>query len=259
MSNNHAFHRAKGKSEIARLMSKIFITGSTDGLGQMAARELIDRGHEVYLHARNDDRAADARKALPGAAGVLVADLDDLDAVRDLAAAANEAGPFATVIHNAAVYRSDGPTIARVNVLAPYLLTCLMDRPEQLIYLSSNDHSWGNFREDQLDKDDPQITYADSKVMIAALALIVAREWPEVRSNAIDPGWVPTKMGGKGAPDDLDEGYATQVWLADKTPDVSGKYLYHKREGDLKSIVRDEQKQAALLEACERATGVAFP
>ncbi|WP_116126785.1 SDR family NAD(P)-dependent oxidoreductase [Lewinella sp. IMCC34183] len=243
-------------------MSSIFITGSTDGLGQMAARTLILDGHYVYLHARNDRRAADARAALPGAAGVLVADLSDLEAVRQLARDANAVGPFATVMHNAAVYRTDGRTIADVNVLAPYLLTCLMEPPEQLIYLSSNDHTWGKWKAGELGAAAPDMTYADSKLLIATFALAVDRRWPAVRSNAIDPGWVPTKMGGKGAPDDLEQGYATQVWLAEGASAearTSGRYLYHKGDGQLQDIARDPGKQNELINQCEQVTGVRFP
>ncbi|WP_116108731.1 SDR family NAD(P)-dependent oxidoreductase [Lewinella sp. IMCC34191] len=243
-------------------MASIFITGSTDGLGQMAARELIKSGHDVYLHARNADRAGDARKALPEAAGVLVADLNDLDATRRLAEEANAIGTFDTVIHNAAVYRVNSSLIARVNVLSPYLLTCLMHQPKQLVYLSSNDHTWGKWKASELGKDKPDMTYADSKLLIASFALAVARKWPDVRSNAIDPGWVPTKMGGSSAPDDLDKGYATQVWLADgKDPKagVSGRYLYHKRDGELQDQARDTHKQEALIDTCAQITGVPFP
>ena len=242
-------------------MARIFITGSTDGLGQLTARELIEKGHEVYLHARNERRAADARRDLPQAAGVLLADLGDLAAVRRLAEETNAAGPFDTVIHNAAVYRAEPALIARVNVLAPYLLTCLMERPGQLMYLSSNDHTWGKWKAGQLQRAAPDMTYADSKLLIAAFALAVDRKWADVRSNAIDPGWVPTKMGGSGAPDDLDAGYATQVWLADDAAaaGVSGRYLYHKQDGDLRPEARDEEKQEELITACEAVTGIEFP
>lgn len=228
----------------------------------MAARELIEKGHEVYLHARNAARAEDARHALPNATGVLIADLADPEATRQLARDANATGTFDTVIHNAAVYRAKGPLIATVNVLAPYLLTCLMDRPDQLIYLSSNDHTWGNWKAAELKRDAPDLTYADSKLLIAAFALAVARKWAAVRANAIDPGWVPTKMGGSGAPDDLQQGYATQVWLADGTDPaarISGHYLYHKQDGKLQEAARDEARQDELIRICADVTGVTFP
>ncbi len=243
-------------------MASIFITGSTDGLGKMAARQLIENGHEVFLHARNPSRAKDARKGLPGAADVLIGDLSDLEATRKLAADANALGTFDVVIHNAAVLRTDAKTILTVNTLSPYLLTCLMHRPKRFVYMSSNDHSWGRMQIDEIGKDEPDIRYADTKLQVAALALAVARKWPDVLSNAVDPGWVPTKMGGKGAPDDLQQGHTTQVWLAEgkgAAADMTGKYLHHKKVTDIKAVARDPKQQEALLAACARVTGEEFP
>src|SRR5207245_434863 len=56
--------------------------------------------------------------------------------------------------------------------------------------------------------------YADSHLFDIVLAFAVARLWPHVLSNAVDPGWVRTKMGGPSAPGGKEEGVATQVWLA---------------------------------------------
>jgi NAD(P)-dependent dehydrogenase (short-subunit alcohol dehydrogenase family) len=44
--------------------------------------------------------------------------------------------------------------------------------------------------------------YSASKLFDATFTAAVARRWPGVLSNAVEPGWVPTKMGGPGAPDD---------------------------------------------------------
>ncbi len=105
-----------------------------------------------------------------------------------------------------------------INVLAPYLLTALMARPDRLVYLSS-----GMARGGDADLDDPQWiarrwngsqAYSDSKLFDVLLAFGVARRWPDVLSNSVEPGWVPTKMGGAGAPDDLSLAPITQAWLA---------------------------------------------
>src|SRR5881392_4226729 len=106
-------------------MARIFITGSADGLGQLAARELIAKGHEVVLHARNEGRAEDALTHAPGAEAALAADLGDADETRRLATQVNALGRFDAVIHNAAVYHTHAEDILTVNVLAPYILTCL--------------------------------------------------------------------------------------------------------------------------------------
>ena len=74
--------------------------------------------------------------------------------------------------------------------------------------------------------------YADSKLLDVVLAFAVARRWPGVLSNALEPGWVATKMGGAGAPDDLSLAPVTQAWLAvsdDPAATVTGGYFYHKQ------------------------------
>src|SRR3984957_19941233 len=129
-------------------MARVFITGSSDGLGLMAGQLLADQGHKVVLHARSDDRAADAKKALPKAEAVVVGDLGSIAATKDVAAQVNALGSFDAIIHNAAVghreehrLTSDNlPHVFAVNTLAPYVLTMLIDRPKRLVYLSSGMH-----------------------------------------------------------------------------------------------------------------------
>ena len=255
-------------------MTTVLVTGSADGLGLMAARQLIAEGHEVTVHGRSDSRADDARAAAPGAAGTLAGDLSSVLAVRELAAAADEAGPFDGVIHNAGVgFRErraetdDGlEHVFAINVLAPYLLTALMARPRRLVYLSSGMSRGGDPDVSDLQWErrrwSSSQAYSDSKLMDAALALAVARRRPDVRSNAVDPGWVATRMGGAGAPDDLKLGGETQAWLAageDPGADVTGGYLYHRRPREVNRLARDEAFQDRLLEACAELTGVELP
>ena len=255
-------------------MSRVLITGSADGLGRLAAEQLVSGGHDVVLHARDARRARDAISSVPGAADVLVGDLASVAAVRTLAESANAAGRFDAVIHNAAVgYR--GPRVETVdglahvfaiNVLAPYLLTALLTRPDRLVFLSSGMHRGGD-----PDLSDLQWTrrrwsgtqaYADSKLFDVVLALAVARRWPDVLSNAVEPGWVPTKMGGPGAPDDLALGADTQAWLAtsdDPDARMSGRCLHHRREVAPAPVATRAEVQDGLLDACADLTGVAFP
>src|ERR1700728_2266197 len=84
-------------------MSRIFITGSADGLGQMAARLLVAEGHQVVLHARNKSRANEALKAVPGAETALATDLSSIAETKDLAEEVNRLGAFDAVIHNAGI------------------------------------------------------------------------------------------------------------------------------------------------------------
>lgn len=255
-------------------MSKVLITGSADGLGRLAAQQLVEGGHDVVLHARDRRRADDAIASTPGAVDALVGDLASVAAVRALAESAGAIGRFDAVIHNAAVgYR--GPRVETVdglahvfaiNVLAPYLLTALLAPPDRLVYLSSGMHRGGD-----PDLSDLQWTrrrwsgtqaYADSKLFDVVLALAVARCRPGVFSNAVEPGWVPTKMGGPGAPDDLALGADTQAWLAvsaDPDATVSGRCFHHRREVAPASAATRAELHEGLLDACAELTGVAFP
>lgn len=242
-------------------MSKIFITGSADGLGQLAAQLLVTQGHDVTLHARDASRAKDAMKAVPGASRVLVADLSNVEETKKLAAEANTIGRFDAVIHNAGVYNAPSAQIVHVNTLAPYVLTCLMEKPRRLIYLSSGMHLSGTPNLDALQSAAGKITYSDSKLHNVILAKAVARKFPTLYSNAVNPGWVPTKMGGRGAPDDLTQGFETQVWLAvsnDREALVSGRYFFHKKESRSVPEAGDNHIQDKFLEACEKKTGVSF-
>jgi NAD(P)-dependent dehydrogenase (short-subunit alcohol dehydrogenase family) len=125
-------------------MAKIFITGSSDGLGLMAAQLLQGEGHQVVLHARNAQRGDYALSQVPGAEKVLTADLAYPEETKELAAKVNALGSFDAVIHNAGVNQAPNEVILAVNTLAPYILTCLIQRPKRLIYMSSNLHVHGD-------------------------------------------------------------------------------------------------------------------
>lgn len=211
-------------------MARIFITGSADGLGQLAAKLLVEKGHKVVLHARNAERSRDALNKVPGAEKVLTGDLSKIEETIKLADQVNELGSFDAVIHNAGVYQTSAKEILNVNTLAPYILTCLIQKPKRLIYLSSGMHLQGSSKLEGFKDNINKITYSDSKLHILMLCKAVARKWPDVYSNAVNPGWVPTKMGGIGAPDNLQKGYETQAWLAlsnDEEAKVTGEYFYH--------------------------------
>ncbi len=243
-------------------MARIFITGSSDGLGSMAAKLLADQGHAVVLHARNAERGREALEKVPGAERVLIADLSSIEETKQLAVEINALGHFDAIIHNAGVYQVPNKQIFAVNTLAPFILTCLIQRPERLVYLSSGMHLQGDPGLKNFSRDTGHYGYSDSKLHDVILSMTVARKWPDVYSNAVNPGWVPTKMGGRSAPDDLEKGAETQVWLAvsnDKEAKVSGRYFYHMREKHFLPEAGDPVVQEKFLALCEEISGISFP
>ena len=236
------------------------MTGSADGLGRLAADSLLSAGHDVVVHARNLKRAAGLAVLADRGADVVVGDFADRDAVRRVATELNDAQPLDAVIHNAGIW--SGPAVMPVNVIAPYLLTALLPGPRRLVYLSSGSHFGGRPSTTRVDwRGHRAGSYEDSKLFVTTLAAAVARLRPHVLSNAVDPGWVPTRMGGSGAPDDLDLGHQTQEWLAtsdDPEASTSGGYWYHRERREPHRAVHDRAFQDRLLQALAEETGIAF-
>ncbi len=181
-------------------MARIFITGSADGLGLLAAKAFVAQGHKVVLHARNEQRGAEAVQKVPGAETFLAADLSKIEETKKLANEVNKLGVFDAVIHNAGVYQVSSEIIFTVNTLAPYILTCLMHKPKRLIYLSSGMHLHGNANLAHFKRKIPGISYSDSKLHVLMLSMAVARKWTDVYANTLDPGWVPTKWAARALP-----------------------------------------------------------
>jgi len=254
-------------------MARIFITGSTEGLGLEAARSLLGDGHQVVLHARSRDRARDLGEIAEQASGVVVGDLASAAETRGVAEQVNAIGPIDAVIHNAGIYlapeRGSTPeghavTLA-VNTLAPYILTALVERPARLVYLSSGLHRGGAGSLADIDWTarpwDGAKAYAESKLQLAALAFALARRWRGVASHAVDPGWVRTRMGGASAPVDLATGARTQSWLAgsdDPAALVSG-YWHNMRREEPAAEAADPSFQDRLIDALASLTGIALP
>lgn len=252
-------------------MPRVFITGSSDGIGLAAAKLLADQGHSVVLHARNADRAASTRKAIPNAEDILVGDLRSITETKKLAEQANSSGPFNTIIHNAGIgygatssseTTSDNiSAVFAVNTLAPYILTCLMDKPsDRLLYMSSDSHLGGD---GSLRGAARSHSYGDSKLHDLMLAKAFGRRWGGIQVVSMHPGWVRTKMGGSMAPGSMDEpARALADWAVGKGRltefkngtifTCSGKFSEHPGAGNV-------EKQEELLGICKEVSGVAIP
>ncbi len=242
-------------------MARVLVTGSADGLGRAAALELLESGHHVFVHARSAARLAAVKPLVNRGAVPVIGDLSVLDETRELARQVNALGRMDAIIHNAGVY-SDASVLI-VNVLSPFILTASLERPARLVYLSSGMHQGGRPSLEGLDWTGRRATgsYSDSKLFISTLAAAIARRWPTVLSNSVNPGWVPTKMGGPNAPDDLELGHRTQVWLAtSEEPEAktSGGYWFHQRREPAHPAVTDHAFQDRLVETLSRATGLSL-
>ncbi|KAI1210787.1 NAD(P)-binding protein [Annulohypoxylon truncatum] len=259
-------------------MARIFITGSSDGLGLRSAQALVKRGHDLYLHARNGQRAQDARAACPEAKDVFVADLTSTEETKSLAAQLNQTGPWDTIMHNAGLMNGvsnlkgkEGlPALFAVNTLAPYILSSLIDPPpKRYVFISSGMHHGG----DPSLRNIQQAFYSDTKLHNVLLAFWFARRLRDrwVTSNVLNPGWVPTKMGGRNAPDSISAAIDTYVLLAEGSGAAegkTGKFWYKSRprgpngasrESSYERSLDDETRQDKLIEMLASISGVEPP
>ncbi|WP_420118499.1 SDR family NAD(P)-dependent oxidoreductase [Micromonospora sp.] len=255
-------------------MGTMVVTGSVDGIGRRTAAQLVAAGHRVVLHARDEQRAAVAKAAVPDAAGIVVGDLGSLEETTALARSLAAFGRYDAIVHNAGIARLDAvereltgdglESTFQVNVLAPYLLTALLPPPGRLVFVSSamaadGVADLGDLRYDTRPFDGVE-AYCTSKLLDLALAVAVARRWPATLSNALDPGWVRTRMGGAAAPTSPDDAARAQVRLAVGTePDVlvSGRYVSARDWRPSPSRVAGLGED--LLAHCAQLTGVSLP
>lgn len=255
-------------------MVRVFITGSSDGIGQAAAALLAEQGHQVFLHARNAQRAASAQKAVPQANGVLIGDLSSIAETKKLAQDANDAlggEAFDAIVHNAGIgygstskreITSDNVSaVFAVNTLAPYILTCLMKKPTtRLLFMSSDSHYGGD---ETLRNATKSHSYSDSKLHDVMLANAFARRWTDIQVVSMHPGWVRTKMGGSAAPLGLDKpAKALAAWAAGEGSLAklrSGAFMTTRGEETTHSGAGNESKQEELLKMCRDVSDVSIP
>jgi NAD(P)-dependent dehydrogenase (short-subunit alcohol dehydrogenase family) len=255
--------------------SRIFVTGSGQGIGAETVRQLLEHGHEVVAHARNQTRAEHIRTSHSGIAGVVIGDLADMVSTRDLAHQANDHGPYDAIIHNAGRGGGSGlrqlsvdgfELIFHTNIVGPYMLTCLMPLASRMVYLTSGLEADGVWNSDDLQWESRawkgMQAYCDTKLHDSMLAFELASRHPEITVNAVDPGWIKTAMGGSGAPDPVSLGAETQVWLATSDHPIAratGQYLKRQKVLIPNPTTRDVAARGALMAELERITGLALP
>ncbi len=253
---------------------RVLVTGSTAGIGRRTAETLLTEGHDVVVHARDQDRLRDVEDLVGHGAGAVTGDLASIAATRRLAGAAAALGPYDAVIHNAGIQEQgserhvtdDGlERTFQVNVLAPYILTAALPRPQRLVFLTSGMQSQGDVHFDDLQFErrrwDGMEAYADSKLLDVVLAFAVARRWADVVCNAVDPGWISTRMGGDRAPGSLEEGADTQIWLVmsdEPAAMETGRLLKQRRTQEPHPVASDRTVQDRLLAHCADLSGVRF-
>ena len=251
-------------------MARVFVTGSTQGVGRNAAEALLAAGHEVILHARDAERA-ETLGGLAARARVLTGDLASLAQTRALSLDLNAIGRVDAIIHNAGVMDDaraetpDGlPRVLMVNALAPYVLSLLADQPRRLIFTGSSMHRGHSRVMEDLEwtrrRWSGSQAYGESKLLVTALSAGLARRLPGAPCNTVDPGWVPTRMGGPSASDPLDQAHVTQCWLAasdDPAAQESGAYWRHMRRQPPDPKVSDPDFQDEVIARFAALSGVA--
>ena len=247
-------------------MTTICLTGSTDGIGQAAARTLLAEGHRVLVHARSEARGRPVVDALPGDVDLVVGDLASLSEVRVLAERLRSE-PLDVLAHNAGVWvRDQTPRITTdgfettfgVNVLAPHLLTSLLagHLTGRLLWLGSGMAGSGRPKPTALGGSrEPRQAYADSKACDIALALAWGRRLG-IDSAAVDPGWVRTKLASDGAPGAVEDGADTLAWCCVEAPLGRAPYWKDRRPAPVPGRLRDVGLQDAITVACDRLAGL---
>lgn len=190
-------------------MSKtILITGSTDGIGKLAAIKLAKDGHELFLHGRNSEKLSKVIDEVKIASknekvGGFVADFSNLDAVRQMAQKIKDKiSHLDVLINNAGVFKSpnalnkDGLDLRLVvNYLAPYVLTDelipLLETGKNTRIINLSSAAQSTVSKDFLtgkSQVSAQEAYAQSKLALTMWSFDLAKRLSNISVIAVNPG-----------------------------------------------------------------------
>nr|MBX2816125.1 SDR family NAD(P)-dependent oxidoreductase [Saprospiraceae bacterium] len=233
------------------------ITGSTDGIGKLAAIKLAKLGHRIYLHGRNSDKLETVASEIQAVSdadvmGGFVADFSNLDAVGKMSNEVNEKIPTLDIlVNNAGIFKSpqgsdqSGTDIRMtVNYLAPYLLTSKIiaslrsSADPRVINLSSAAQASVSLELLQGKRTaSAQEAYAQSKLAILMWSFHLAEQEPDLLVTALNPGsLLNTKMvrdayGKFWSSADKGRDIICDIALSPRDNTKSGKYYDNDRGG----------------------------
>lgn len=262
-------------------MKNILITGSTDGIGKLAAIKLAKDGHAIYLHGRNSEKLKNVINEIKSASNNenikgFTADFSDLDAVKRMAQEVkNEILSLDVLINNAGVFKSsvasnqDGIDLRLVvNYLAPYLFTqeliSLLNQAEapRLINLSSAAQAPVSY-EALVGKSDlsQQASYAQSKLALTMWSFHLAKNLQKINVIAVNPGsllntnMVKEAYGKFWSSADKGANILYDLAVGTDHEGVSGKYFDNDRGsyGEAHADAYDESEINELIATTEKA------
>jgi NAD(P)-dependent dehydrogenase (short-subunit alcohol dehydrogenase family) len=214
-------------------MTVTLITGANKGIGFETAKQLLDLGHTVYIGARDAERGEKAAAEL-GARFVRLDVTDDESAGEALSAIDAAEGRLDVLVHNAGILANgatDAPTALRVFDTNTVGIVRVTEAALPLLRRSSNptvvtvSSSAGSFwAVTNPDRPEFHLTtaalYAASKAAATMLTVQYAKAHPDVRFNALEPGFTATDMtAGLGGGRSPQESARTVVRLATPGPD----------------------------------------
>ena len=207
-------------------MSVTLITGANKGLGFETARQLIERGHCVYLGARNPERGKEAASEL-GARLVQLDVTDDSSVETALGLVAENEGHLDVLVNNAGISTANvsGPAALKVfdtNAIglirvtqASLSLLAKSVNPVVVNVSSALGSFWAVTNPDRRQFHFPSVVYGASKAAVSMLTVQYAKTHPEIKFNAVEPGFTATELtpfSGAGKP--VEKGAAVIVRMA---------------------------------------------